>query len=124
MPFDGDDLIRILTEVVRQAAQRRLRLRPEIGTIKIEQDVVGQTNGNLVLRGTGHFDAGNLLQLLLLLVHAMADRRADRCACRGADDSSGAVVAGLVTDHGADHGAGRGSRARSALGASIWIVAG
>src|SRR5438128_5164115 len=51
---------------------------------------------DFVFGGARDLDTGNLLQLFLLLIHAMAHRCADRCAGRGSNRCSGARIAGLL----------------------------
>src|SRR5207244_1100734 len=94
--LDADLLVGILAEVVGQLAEGVARLGAQREGVEVEEDVVGQADGDLVLRGAGHFDAGDLLQLFLLLVHLVADGGADGRSRGSADDRAGAVAAGLV----------------------------
>ena len=73
---------------------------------------LGEADVDLVLGGTRDLDAGDLLQLFLLLIHVVPDAAADRGADSGADHRAGARVATLIADDRADDGAGRGADCR------------
>src|SRR5262249_23480918 len=90
--------------------------------VEVEEDVVGQADGDLVLGGAGHLDAGDLLELSLLLVHVVADGRADGRPGRRARYRAGAGVARLVADDRAAEGPGRRAAARAVLGFAVRIV--
>src|SRR2546423_2646873 len=76
VPFDADTFVGITAKVRCQVTQRLLRLATERGGVEIEEDVVRELDGNLIRSRTGDLDSGDLLQLLLLLIHSMTDGRA------------------------------------------------
>src|SRR5258707_8860676 len=92
--------------------------------VAVEEDLVGEMDIQLARGDASNLHAGDLPELLLLLVHVVTGRSTEGGAGGGADDRAGAGIACLVAENGADDRAGHGADLRAPLGVFVRIVVG